>query len=228
MQATDFEFRHRFWLIAAVFAAGFASYNIDHTNLAMTLARGRWAGVHVVLGMAALIVTAAAALRTWASAYLRITVVKDTALHSDRLVADGPYRHLRNPLYLGTFLLALGFGLLASRLGFLVMALGMAVVVARLVGREEAELERAQGAAYGAYRARVPAFWPSLRPRVPAGSLRPQWGQALAGELMMWAFAAGTALFAATFDQRLFYGFVVLGFVGYLPGRVRRRSGTAG
>jgi protein-S-isoprenylcysteine O-methyltransferase Ste14 len=230
MQATDFEFRHRFWLIAGVFAAGFFCYNLDHHNLALALARGSRVGVHLVLGGGALIIALAAALRTWASAYLRIEVVKDTALHSDRLVADGPYRHLRNPLYVGTFLLALGFGLMASRLGFVVMTVGMAIIVTRLVGREEAALERSQGAAYAAYRARVPAFWPSLRPRVPAGSLAPRWGQAFAGELMMWAFAAGAAVFAVTFDQRLLYAFLVLGFVGYLPGRVstRSRDSTAG
>jgi hypothetical protein len=34
----------------------------------------------------------------------------DTALHSDKLVADGPYRHLRNPLYAGVFLINGGLG----------------------------------------------------------------------------------------------------------------------
>jgi phospholipid methyltransferase len=166
-----------------------------------------------------LLTAAAAALRTWASAYLRTTVVKDQALHADRLVADGPYRHLRNPLYLGTVLLAVCFGLMASRLGFVVIVGGLLVVVLRLIGREEAALSRTQGAAYAEYVARVPRLWPALAPRVPASGARPEWRQAISGELMMWAFALGAGAFAVTLDRRLLYAFLILGFIGYLPGR---------
>jgi len=45
-----------------------------------------------------------------AEAYLHSSVVHDSQLHSDRLVADGPYRRVRNPLYLGNILLAFGLG----------------------------------------------------------------------------------------------------------------------
>jgi len=218
MQATEFEFRHRFWVICAVFAVGFACYSIDHRNAATALARGSSDGVHLVLGLGALLAAAAAALRTWASAYMRTAVVKDQALHTDRLVADGPYRHLRNPLYLGMLLLAVCFGLMASRLGFLVIVVGLLVVVLRLIGREEAALSRTQGTAYAEYLARVPRLWPALAPRAPASGARPQWGQAVIGELMMWGFALGAGAFAVTLDRRLLYAFLILGFLGYLPG----------
>ena len=33
----------------------------------------------------------------------------------------------------------------------------------------------------------------------------------------MWAFALAAATFAVTLDRRLFYAFLVLGFIGYLP-----------
>ena len=222
MQATEFEFRNRFWVICAVFAAGFTCYSIDHRNVAAVLARGSSSGVHLVLGVGALLVVAAAALRTWASAYMRTAVVKDQALHADRLVADGPYRYLRNPLYLGTLLLAVCFGLMASRLGFVVIVGGLLVVVLRLIGREEAALSRAQGNEFAEYRARVPRLWPALFPRVPASGARPQWRQAFLGELAMWAFALGAGAFAVTLDNRLLYGFLILGFIGYLPGFQRR------
>jgi len=222
MRATLFEFRHRFWLIAGIFAAGFASYVLDHHNVADALVGRRPGGVRMALAAAALLVVAAAALRTWASAFLRTSVVKDTTIHADRLVADGPYRYVRNPLYLGTFLLTVAFAVLASRLGFVVMVGGMLVFLLRLIGREEYELSQAQSESYAAYRAAVPALVPALGPRVPASGARPAWGQALAGELMMWAFALGTAWFAATLDQRVFYVFLILGFVGYLPGKRRR------
>lgn len=223
MQATEFEFRNRFWVIAALFFSGFACSFLDHRNAAGALAGGNATGVHLVLGAGALLAVLAAAVRTWASAYLHTEVVKDHALHADRLVADGPYRHLRNPLYLGTLLLAVCFGLMASRLGFVVIVGGLLVVVLRLIGREETALSRTQGAAYAEYVARVPRLWPALAPRVPASGARPQWRQAVTGELMMWAFAIGAAAFAATFEPRLLYAFLILGFLGYFPG-TRARS----
>lgn len=227
MRATEVEFRHRFWLITAVFVAGFACSFLDRRNAAAVLARtlgldaGR--GTQGVLGAAALLAVIAAWLRTWASAYLRSRVVKDGALHTDRVVADGPYRHLRNPLYLGTLLLAASFGLLASPTGFVVMVTGMLLFLLRLIGREEAELSRAQGDRYPAYRTAVPSLWPALRPRLPASGARPEWRQAVVGELAMWAFAVGVALFAVTLDQRILYVFLLLGFIGYLPGRFAGR-----
>ncbi|MBA0088129.1 MAG: hypothetical protein HRJ53_24355 [Acidobacteria bacterium Pan2503] len=60
-------------------------------------------------------------------------------------MADGPYRHVRNPLYLGTFLMSTGLGFLANRSGFVVLAAGAAIRILRLIGREEAELEKQQG-----------------------------------------------------------------------------------
>jgi protein-S-isoprenylcysteine O-methyltransferase Ste14 len=218
MRATEFEFRHRFWVIFGVFAAGFAAYMVDRQSTAAALAHGSRTGAQAILGAGALLAAAAAALRTWASAYMRTPVVKDQLLHVDRLVADGPYRYLRNPLYLGTLALAVCFGLMASRVGFLMIVGGLLIVVYRLIGREEAALARSQGSAYAAYRARVPRLWPAITPRVPASGARAAWGQALAGELMMWAFALAAAAFAVTLDRRLFYAFLVLGFIGYLPG----------
>lgn len=227
MRATDFEFRQRFWLITAVFIAGFACSFVDRRNAAETVARvlggDTRRGMQIVFGVGALVAATAAWLRTWASAYLRSTVVKDGALHTDRLVADGPYRHLRNPLYLGTLLLAVSFGLMASPTGFVVLAGGMVLFLFRLIGREEAELAHAQGDRYRAYREAVPGLWPAFRPRLPASGARPAWRQAVIGELAMWAFAIGVTLFALTLDQRIVYAFLVLGFIGYLPGRIAGR-----
>src|ERR1051326_6719675 len=115
--ATESEFRQRFWLFGGLFGAAFSTSFIDHRPFAMLIARTFGGNVdlalRVVLGVSALLVLAAAALRTWARAYLRTDVVHDSAIHADRLVADGPYRQVRNPLYLGTLLMAAGFSLLA-------------------------------------------------------------------------------------------------------------------
>jgi hypothetical protein len=126
MRATDFEFRYRFWFIALIFWASFAAYYLDSRNAGSTLARlisggdlktepGQLA-LHGVFWLAALLAGLAALVRTWASAYLASERVHDPNLRTEGVVADGPYRHVRNPLYLGNLLLALGMGFTMSRL----------------------------------------------------------------------------------------------------------------
>jgi protein-S-isoprenylcysteine O-methyltransferase Ste14 len=206
MKATNFEFRQRFWIIMVIFWGGFWLYGVDRTNVV------EWFVNHAAPGndplqtilerslfaAAALLVLLAAALRTWAAAYLRSTVVHDPSLHSETVVADGPYRYMRNPLYLGGILLALGVGLLASRSGFIVMVAGLSILYLRLMGLEEANLTREQGESYREFCRRVPRLWPSLTARVPRGNLEPKWRQAFGGELFMWGFFVGLTWFAVT------------------------------
>jgi protein-S-isoprenylcysteine O-methyltransferase Ste14 len=184
MRATDFEFRHRFWLFGLLFGVSFWLYALDHRNAGEALARLLASGhdlqtaagqrvLHGVFWAGALLVGLAVLLRTWASAYLDSERVHDPNLRTEGVVADGPYRHLRNPLYFGNLLLAVGMGLAASRLGMALLLVGHAVLLSRLIGREEAGLLATQGEPYRAYFAAVPRFWPSLRPRVQREISRP-------------------------------------------------------
>lgn len=208
MRATTFEFRYRFFFIAGIFSIGFYLYSVDHAMTAYALAGwvagqggpGQKDAARVVLGVGAAMGAAAALLRTWAAGFLQSHVVHDAALHSDRLVADGPYRYLRNPLYLGTIMLAVAMGLAASPAGFAFIVVAMVVFTLRLMGREEAELTASQGESYGKYRDTVPKLIPSLSPRVPSSGRKPQWVQGFVGEIFMWGFAASMAVFAATLD----------------------------
>jgi hypothetical protein len=169
----------------------------------------------IVVAAGALLVFLTAALRTWGTAYLRTDIVHDTAQHSEALVADGPFRYMRNPLYLGNLPMAAGIGLLASRIGFLFLVAANWIFVYRLIFREEAALKQSQGESYRAYCQAVPRFWPSLRPRLPAGNGAPQWGQALAGESFIWLFGAAELCLAITQDLRLTGIVFVLGFVAH-------------
>jgi len=125
-------------------------------------------------------------------------VVHDAKLHVEKLVADGPYRYVRNPLYLGTLLMTVGLGLLASRSGFVILAGGAAIRILRLIGREEAELAERQGQRFREYCRRVPRLLPAFRPRVPASGVEPRWGQASQGEAMMWCFFLAMIAFTVT------------------------------
>jgi len=202
MKATQFEFRHRSLLNLLQFWIAFQLYSFDPINVV-------WAFFHwdtprgillarFVFSFAALLLALAAGIRTWAAAYLRSEVVHDTNLHADKIVADGPYRHVRNPLYLGTFLMTLGMGFLASRSGFAVLVVGAAIRIARLVGREEEDLANQQGEPYLEFCRRIPRFIPSLFARVSASGQQPEWGQAFRGEATMWGFFVTMAAFTVT------------------------------
>jgi protein-S-isoprenylcysteine O-methyltransferase Ste14 len=83
---------------------------------------------------------------------------------TDRLVVGGPYRFVRNPMYIAVLLAIGGQAVLLGR-GVLV-AYGL-VAVSAMVGfvkaYEEPYLRQAYGADYEAYRRAVPGWWPRLR-----------------------------------------------------------------
>jgi protein-S-isoprenylcysteine O-methyltransferase Ste14 len=225
MRASDFEFRYRSWFILLIFILAFGCYSFEPVNAVEWLLRvlGRSGPVvrsfpagpeaHLIFALGAALVGLGAFIRTWGAAYLKTEVVRDSAVRADRLVADGPYRYVRNPLYFGNLLLAVGLAPLAPPVGCVLLVVATKLFFLRLIGREETFLLDKQGESYRAYLERVPRLWPSLRPRVPSGQVKPRWGQAWIGELMMWAIFVGTAYFAFTFDIRLFDILAVGGFI---------------
>lgn len=226
VRASKFEFEKRFWIITAIYLVGFLLSIFDGTSLivalrqliAPSITRGSSeaaAFARIVIAIGALFVFLSAALRTWGAAYLRTEVVHDTAQHSEALVADGPFRYTRNPLYLANLPMATGVGVLASRSGFVFLVLANWIFVYRLIFREEESLLKAQGESYRAYCRAVPRFWPTLKPGVPSGNLQPDWGQAFAGESFVWLFGVAELLIAETLNPWIGLVAFLLGFVAH-------------
>jgi protein-S-isoprenylcysteine O-methyltransferase Ste14 len=214
MRATKFEFEQRFWMIGLIFFIGFGLSSFDHvyfvTGLLHLLAPGvppeSAHGIflqRLMFGAGAALLFLAALLRTWATAYLRTEIVHDGSQHSEALVADGPFRYVRNPLYLANLPMAAGIGVMASRLGWLFLVVGIWLFVYRLILREEAGLLQTQGESYRAYLEAVPRFWPALTPQVPSGGVPPHWGQAVAAEMIFWLFGVAVLCFAFTLNIKL-------------------------
>ena len=90
------------------------------------------------------------------------------------LTVTGPYAHTRNPLYLGSMLMAAGFALaLLSWPVALVLAGGFAVIYVPVIASEERFL-RAAFPGFDAYCRRVPRLIPRLIPRSnPKGGSAP-------------------------------------------------------
>jgi protein-S-isoprenylcysteine O-methyltransferase Ste14 len=94
-------------------------------------------------------------LRAYAAGYVK---------KNSELTVTGPYAHTRNPLYLGSMLMAAGFALaLLSWPVALVLALGFGVIYIPVIASEERFL-RATFPGFDAYCMRVPRLIPRLTP----------------------------------------------------------------
>lgn len=97
-------------------------------------------------------------LRAWASGHVH----KDAAL-----AISGPYAYTRNPLYLGSLLVAFGFAAASrSLLIAVVLAVLFAAIYIPTISSEENYL-RSNFPAYGKYADQVPRFFPRLGRRPP-------------------------------------------------------------
>ncbi len=101
------------------------------------------------------VILAGLATRAWAAGHLEKNLT---------LADSGPYACTRNPLYLGTFVVALGFAVAAGNwiLALLFVAAFLLIYVP-VMEREEEHLMNIFSA-YKEYAARVPLLWPRLGP----------------------------------------------------------------
>jgi protein-S-isoprenylcysteine O-methyltransferase Ste14 len=82
---------------------------------------------------------------------------------SRQVIVGGPYRYVRNPMYVAFFMANIGQALLLSRPVMLIYAAALlAALVAFVRLYEERTLSRRFGAQYDAYRKQVPGWWPRL------------------------------------------------------------------
>ncbi len=101
---------------------------------------------------AALVVGCGEGLRVWASGYIR---------KSTRLATSGPYAFTRNPLYLGSFIVGLGF-CLGGRSWWLAGAfiLLFLLIYGTTMKSEERKLRKLFPDEYPTYAGEVPPFFP--------------------------------------------------------------------
>ena len=130
------------------------------------------------------------AIRAWAAGHLR---------KNEQLTTSGPYAMVRNPLYIGTLLTALGCTVAAARaeLAFLAGAVFLFVYLP-VMEQEEQHLAKLFPD-FAAYAARVHQLFPTLPPRFPPRQfswqvyLRNKEQKALYGFLAVYAFLIAKA-----------------------------------
>jgi protein-S-isoprenylcysteine O-methyltransferase Ste14 len=130
------------------------------------------------------------AIRLWASGHIEKTRV---------LATGGPYAHTRNPLYVGSLLMALGVSVAtASPWSALAVAAYFAAFYPSVMREEAAFLAGKFGDSYAAWASEVPVFVPRLTPGGPRAS-RFSWARVAANRewRTLFALPAAAALFYA-------------------------------
>lgn len=129
-------------------------------------ARPAWS--FVALG--AVFIATGISIRAAASGYIQ---------KNRELTTTGPYAYTRNPLYLGSILMAVGFVVAARNPWIAVAAVAMFVIIYLPVVRAEEQYLRTTFPGYDDYAVEVPRFFPRVRPYRPNPGERGSYSSAL-------------------------------------------------
>jgi len=222
VKASAFVFRFRYLIHTVI-------YNLDPrgpnahvwgilaANLSQLGVGSLFTAFNLLLSLGIFFALAGAALRTWGSAYIGANIVSSQTMHTaqiqaagDGILRDGPFAHLRNPLYVGTFLHTLALSLLMPRSGAIFTIAAIGLLQLYLIHGEEAFLTAKLGAPYAAYCALVPRLFPALRRKVAATGLTPRWPQAFLGEIYFWGVALSFAALGWRYNAALLMQCVIV------------------
>jgi protein-S-isoprenylcysteine O-methyltransferase Ste14 len=186
------------WLAFQISRLGIASFSIATTSL-----------VAIAITFAA----AAVVFRVWGTTYLGPGTVNSVNMVAGNVVADGPYRYLRNPLYVGVWFMVAAMAFLMPATGALFAIVLITIFMIRLTLGEEGFLTTQLGEPYRAYLRAVPRFVPRLRGApVPSGA-KPHWLRAVLAEITPIGILVALVVFARNYDLAL-AGRVILIFFG--------------
>ena len=173
----DLLFRRRGWCVAA---------GVSLLAVAVVAVGGWPRPTPIHVGWAAPLVLFGMGMRVWARCYL-LRGTNTRRVHARRLVEGGPYRRIRNPIYVGNVALASGLALaFAGPLPAALLLALLGAIYSAVVRSEEAVLTRTFPEQFGRLSA-VPRWWPRARLYAPvlaadADAPAPQLLAALRGE----------------------------------------------
>lgn len=223
---TPWAYRQRALVIALIYGAGFffgylvQGYALHDVTPTFVLV-GQYVGGGGTIAMAflaAALVTATYLIRLWASSYHAPGVVMKHDVVTDRLTIAGPYRYVRNPLYVGNVTLSLGIGLLGPPVATLLIFLGNLVFVNWLCAVEERFMATTHGETYRQYCAEVPRLLPHLWPIRPSSNApAPSFELGFRTEIVFLGMTLAMlyfAIVAVLLDRQSYFGWIMLALVG--------------
>lgn len=153
-------------------------------------ARPKWLSV----AAGAVFIAGGLAIRAAASGHIR---------KNRELSTTGPYAYTRNPLYLGSLLIAVGFVIASRNLWIGLGAVAMFLVIYLPVIRAEEEYLRSAFPRYEQYAAAVPRFWPRLSPYLPGDEGTEGYSRALYMRHREYNALVGSALMLAALIAKM-------------------------
>ncbi len=126
--------------------------------LILVLVRWQWVREPWLLVLGFLIVLSGLGIRYWAVSYIG-TISRTRAARFGPLMSSGPFALVRNPLYVGNFLIWIGFVVSSGLIWMLPVAWGLfALQYSAIVRFEETALVRHFGVSYETYLREVPRW----------------------------------------------------------------------
>ena len=149
-----------FFLIAPATVAGLIPWWLTRWHIARPLPYG-----HLVQIAGALLIVVAVSVLV--HAFVRFVRegqgTPSPVAPASHLVISGPYRYVRNPMYLAVLAAVLGQAIVLGQKSLLIYAAALAVAFVTFVHLYEEPTLRTQfGDEYEAYRRTVPGWWPRL------------------------------------------------------------------
>jgi protein-S-isoprenylcysteine O-methyltransferase Ste14 len=143
----------------------FRSRSWTPVPLVLLLLIGNWGRVGdpwIMTAAGVSLVVLGEAMRLWAVRQIGV-ISRTRSGRLGRLVSEGPFGLVRNPLYVGNLLLWTGFTVWSGKLWLLIVAWALFLLqYSAIIGLEESLLRQRFGDEYDAYTARVPRWWPRL------------------------------------------------------------------
>lgn len=226
MGASALEFRLRMAINFVIIALGFWSPWIEKLGIGERMTLLEWLALElsrmgiasftvatpIVIIMGSLIAALGAVLRIWGTAYLGSATVMGAEMQAKGVMAAGPYRYVRNPLYLGLWFMVLAMAFVMPPTGALFTMVLITVFQLRLILGEEAFLEQKLGDLYQIYLCAVPRLFPRLRSSLPHSDARPIWGLAFLSELNPIGVFVTLAVFSWSYNHWLMLRAIVITF----------------
>jgi hypothetical protein len=173
----------------------------------------------LVIVLGSLVALIGVVLRVWGAAYLGYATVQNVKMQAGWVVADGPFRYMRNPLYVGAWFTMAATALIMPPTGALVAIVLLTAFYFRLTLGEEAFLTATLGPPYREYLNSVPRFVPRLHGSLLSAGNKPRWFTAVFTELFPIGVFITIAVLAWRYDNELMLEGIFWSFIASLLAR---------